>query len=59
MTPIPAANTISAQTPVSLARYGRKSRTIRRKFALRTAGSAGRTGASSGVKESKRRPGTS
>ena len=44
MTPIAAENTMSAQTAPSRSRYGRKSRTIRRKFALRTAGSAGRSG---------------
>ena len=35
------------RTPASLSRYGRKSATIRRRYARRTAGSAGRSGGSS------------
>ena len=56
-TPSPAETTISAETAASRALYGRKSRTMRRKFAFRTAGSAGRSGGSSFVNAPKRRPG--
>jgi len=50
---------MSAQTAVRRARYGRNSAKILRRFALRTAGSAGRSGAS-GVEpqDSNLRPGT-
>ncbi len=58
MTPSPAERTMSPETAPSRALYGRKSRTMRRKFAFRTAGSAGRSGGSSEVKQLKRRPGT-
>ena len=58
MTPSAAEKTMSAHTTPSRALYGRKSRMIRRKFALRTAGSDGRSGGSSDEKASKRRPGT-
>src|SRR6188472_2349147 len=58
MTPSPAEITISPQTSARRARYGPNSRMIRRRFALRTAGSAGRSGASPVAKASKRRPGT-
>ena len=57
-TPTAAETTMSAHTRPSRALYGRKRRTIRRKLALRTAGSAGRSGGSLLVNESKRRPGT-
>src|SRR4029079_15262556 len=58
MAPSPAEITISPQTNARRARYGPNSRMIRRRFALRTAGSAGRSGASPVAKASKRRPGT-
>ena len=45
-TPSAAAKTISARTAESRSLYGTKSRTIRRRFARRTAGSAGRSGGS-------------
>ena len=45
-TPSPAETTISSRTPPSLSRYGEKSGPIRRMFARRTAGSAGRSGGS-------------
>jgi hypothetical protein len=38
--------TISPSTPASRARYGRKRTAIRRRYARRTAGSAGRSGGS-------------
>src|SRR6185437_12964753 len=41
-----AEKTISPSRPLSRARYGVKSATIRRRFARRTSGSAGRSGAS-------------
>ena len=58
MTPSPAETTIRPQTSARRARYGPNSRMIRRRFALRTAGSAGRSGTSPVAKASKRRPGT-
>ena len=57
MTPSAAEKTMSAETALSRALYGRKSGKIRRRLAFRTAGSAGRSGSSLGVNESKRRPG--
>src|SRR5512133_3735447 len=46
-TPSPAETTISRSTPPSRSLYGAKSRPMRRRFARRSAGSAGRSGASS------------
>src|SRR5436190_388315 len=46
-TPSPAETTISSRTPPSRSLYGAKSRPMRRRFAWRRAGSAGRSGASS------------
>jgi hypothetical protein len=58
MTPTAAEKTMSAQTAPRRSLYGPKSRMIRRKFARRTAGSAGRSGGSSPeANASKRRPG--
>ena len=45
-TPSAAAKTISASTAASRSLYGTKSRAMRRRFARRTAGSAGRSGGS-------------
>jgi hypothetical protein len=56
-TPSAAETKISPETAASRLRYVRNKRTMRRKFARRTAGSAGRSGGSSRAKESKRRPG--
>ena len=53
-TPRHAETTISPQTTISLSLYSRKSRPIRRRFALRTAGSAGRSTFSGGVNELRR-----
>jgi hypothetical protein len=50
-TPSAAETTIRPQTSESRAWYGRNSRMIRRKFALRTAGSDGRSTGPSGVRE--------
>src|SRR5262249_45500340 len=47
--PSPAETTISAQTTASFRRYSRNSRAMRRRFARRTAGSAGRSIFSWGV----------
>ncbi len=46
ITPSAADRTISASTAASRSLYAEKSRPIRRRFALRTAGSSGRTGGS-------------
>ena len=46
--------TISPSTPASRARYGRKRTAIRRRYARRTAGSAGRSGGSIGSKSGDR-----
>ena len=46
MTPSPAVTTISRRRPDRRALYGRKSGPIRRRFARRLAGSAGRSGSS-------------
>ena len=56
MTPSAAEKTIRAKTTASCGRYARKSGKIRRRFAFRTAGSAGRSGGSA-VSAPKRRPG--
>ncbi len=59
MTPIAAETMISETATASRRLYSLKRGKIRRKFALRTAGSDGRSGASEPEpKESKRRPGT-
>src|SRR4029079_11735032 len=58
MTPSPAEMTIRPQTSARRGRYGPNSRMILQRFALRTAGSAGRSGASPVTKAAKRRPGT-
>ena len=55
-TPSPAENRIRKRTR-ELRRYRRKSRKSRRRFALRTSGSAGRSGGSMIVSAPKRRPG--
>ena len=58
ITPIAAEKRIRPQAAASFALYRLNSVTIRRTFALRTAGSAGRTGGSR-LADSQRRPGTS
>ena len=51
ITPIPDANRISPTVTPSLFLYGLKSLMIRRRFALRTAGSSGRSTGASGARE--------
>jgi hypothetical protein len=48
-TPIAAEKKISVRTTLRRTRYGRNSAMMRRRFALRTAGSAGRSTGSSGA----------
>jgi hypothetical protein len=58
MTPSPAETMIRARSAPSRSRYGQKSGPIRRRFALRTAGSAARSGGASGAwKNIPMRPG--